>query len=138
MSDLRRALLFVSGGRYLAMAVNLAAAAALSRLLTPSEFGISVLGASLLGVAEAIRELGSVAYLVQQKDLTREKIRTVFTVSLLVTLIVTGVLVTLSGAFARVYGVPELAGYIRIVALSYLIAPFAHPIYAVLSRDMAF
>ena len=66
-----RALLFASGGRYLVMGVNLVSATVLARLLTPSEFGISVLGTSLLGVAEAIRELGSTAYLVQQKDLTQ-------------------------------------------------------------------
>jgi O-antigen/teichoic acid export membrane protein len=138
MADLRRALLFASGGRYVVMGVNLASATVLARLLTPSEFGISVLGASLLGVAEAIRELGSVAYLVQQKDLTQGKIRTVFTVSLIVTLTMTIVLVMLSDPFARFYGVPELARYIQIIAISYAIAPFAHPIYAVLSRDMEF
>jgi O-antigen/teichoic acid export membrane protein len=138
MADLRRALLFASGGRYVVMGVNLASATVLARLLTPSEFGISVLGASLLGVAEAIRELGSIAYLVQQKDLTQGKIRTVFTVSLIVTLVMTIVLVMLSDSFARFYGIPELARYIQIVALGYAIAPFAHPIYAVLSRDMQF
>jgi O-antigen/teichoic acid export membrane protein len=138
MADLRRALLFASGGRYVVMGVNLASATVLARLLTPSEFGISVLGASLLGVAEAIRELGSIAYLVQQKDLTKGKIRTVFTVSLIVTLMMTIVLAMLSDSFARFYGVPELARYIQIIAISYAIAPFAHPIYAVLSRDMEF
>ena len=138
MADLRRALLFASGGRYVVMGVNLASATVLARLLTPSEFGISVLGASLLGMAEAIRELGSVAYLVQQKNLTQGKIRTVFTVSLIVTMTMTIVLVILSGAFARFYGVPELARYIEIIAFGYAIAPFAHPIYAVLSRDMEF
>ncbi len=138
MPGLRRALLFASGGRYLVMAVNLVAGVILARLLTPAEFGISVLGASLLGMAEAIRELGSIAYIVQQKELTQEKIRTVFTVSLIVTLSMAFVLVLLSGTFARFYGLPGLGAYIRIVALSYAIAPFAHPIYALLSREMAF
>jgi O-antigen/teichoic acid export membrane protein len=138
MADVRRALLFASGGRYVVMGVNLASATVLARLLTPSEFGVSVLGASLLSMAEAIRELGSVAYLVQQKTITQGKIRTVFTISLIVTTMMTIVLATLSGTFARFYGVPELARYIEIIALGYAIAPFAHPIYAVLSRDMEF
>jgi O-antigen/teichoic acid export membrane protein len=138
MADVRRALLFATGGRYVVMAVNLASVTVLARLLTPSEFGVSVLGASLLSMAEAIRELGSVAYLVQQKNITQRKIRTVFTISLIVTTIMTIVLATLSGTFARFYGVPELARYIEIIALGYAIAPFAHPIYAVLSRDMEF
>jgi len=138
MADLRRALLFASGGRYLVMVVNLASATVLSRLLTPAEFGVSVLGASLLGVAEAVRELGSVAYLVQQKDLTHRKIRTVFTISLIVTLIMTIVLLILSQSLARFYRIPGLARYIEIIAISYAVAPFAHPIYAMLSRDMEF
>jgi O-antigen/teichoic acid export membrane protein len=138
MASLRRALLFASGGRYVVMGVNLASATVLARMLTPAEFGISVLGASLLGVAEAVRELGSVAYLVQQKDLTRAKIRTVFTISLIVTSVVTLVLLTLSGPLARFYQIPGLALYIEIIAISYAIAPFAHPIYAMLSRDMEF
>jgi O-antigen/teichoic acid export membrane protein len=138
MASLRRALLFASGGRYVVMGVNLASATVLARLLTPAEFGISVLGASLLGIAEAVRELGSVAYLVQQKDITQAKIRTVFTISLIVTSVVTLVLLMLSGPLARFYQIPGLDLYIDIIAISYAIAPFAHPIYAVLSRDMEF
>jgi O-antigen/teichoic acid export membrane protein len=138
MTNLRRALLFASGGRYVVMGVNLISATVLARLLTPAEFGISVLGASLLGVAEAVRELGSVAYLIQQKDLTQVKIRTVFTISLIVTATGTVVLLLLSESFARFYRIPGLARYIEIIAISYAIAPFTHPIYAMLSRDMEF
>lgn len=74
MANLRRAILFASVGRYVVMAVNLVSAVVLARLLAPSEYGIAVLGASVLGIAESIRELGSIAYLVQQKELTHEKI----------------------------------------------------------------
>ena len=138
MGKLRRALLFASGGRYIVMGINLSATIVLARLLTPAEFGITVLGTALLGIAEALRELGSVAYLVQEQEITAAKIRTVFTVSLIVTLVLTTVLLCLSGVLADFYGVPGVGRYIRVVAISYAIAPFAHPIYALLSRDMAF
>lgn len=138
MANLRRALFFASGGRYFVMGVNLASTVILARLLTPAEFGVTVLGTAVLGIAEAFRELGSVAYLVQQQDLTQKKRRTVFTVSLLVTLAMTVVLALLSGPLARFYDEPKLALYIQVVAISYAIAPFAHPVYAMLSRDMAF
>ena len=138
MPGLRRALVVVSVARYLMIVVNLGSAAVLSRLLTPAEFGVSVLGASILGVAEALRELGSVAYLVQQRDVTLAKIRTVFTISLIVTLTMTVVLLLLSDPLSRFYQIPGLKPYIEIIAISYAVAPFAHPIYAVLSRDMEF
>lgn len=138
MADLRRALLFASGGRYAVMVVNLVSTAMIARLLTPAEFGVSVLGTAVLGIAEALRELGSVAYLVQQREITQQKTRTMFTVSLIVTLSMTILLAALSGPLANFYGAPKLAHYIQVVALSYAIAPFAHPVYALLSREMAF
>jgi O-antigen/teichoic acid export membrane protein len=138
MANLRRALLFASGGRYVITGVNLVSTVIIARLLTPSEFGISVLGTAVVGIAEAIRELGSISYLVQEKELTPRKTRTVFSISLIVTSLITILLVVLSGPLADFYRVPMLAPYIRAIALSYAIAPFAHPLYALLTRDMAF
>ena len=63
------------------MTVNLAAAAVMARLLAPDEYGISVLGAAVFAVAEAIRALGGGAYLIQKKDLTPDDVRSSFTVS---------------------------------------------------------
>jgi O-antigen/teichoic acid export membrane protein len=138
MGVLRRALLFASGGRYVMMVINLASTAALARLLTPMQFGITVLGTAILGIAEALRELGSIAYLVQQKELTLAKTRTMFTVNLIVTLSLATVLLCLSDILASFYAMPELARYIRVVAITYAIAPFSHPMYALLSRDLEF
>jgi O-antigen/teichoic acid export membrane protein len=138
MASLRRALLFASGGRYVITGISLLSTIIIARLLTPEEFGISVLGTAMVGIAEAIRELGSVSYLVQEKELTLRKTRTVFSISLSVTVLITVLLVALSGPLADFYRVPMLAHYIRTIALSYAIAPFAHPLFALLSRDMAF
>jgi hypothetical protein len=52
---------------------NLAMTVVIARMMRPTEFGISVLGASAFLILEAIRELASVNYL-QQKELTRDKI----------------------------------------------------------------
>jgi O-antigen/teichoic acid export membrane protein len=136
--NLRRSLLFATVGRYVVTATGVISTVILARLLTPSAFGISVLGTAVLAIAEAIRELGSIAYLVQQKDLTLAKVRTVFSISLTVTLVIAALLMALSQPLAGLLDAPGLAAYIRIIALSYAIAPFAHPVYALLSRDMAF
>jgi O-antigen/teichoic acid export membrane protein len=138
MPNLRHALLFASGGRYIVMAITFFSTIIIARLLSPAEFGVSVLGAAVLGIAEAIRELGSISYLVQERELTHHKIRTVFTISLIVTLSITILLWGAAGSLAEFYEAPKLAEYIKVVAFGYAIAPFAHPIYAMLSRDMAF
>jgi O-antigen/teichoic acid export membrane protein len=69
------------------MAINLAATLFMARLLAPADYGVAVLGGSVLALAEAIRALGGGAYLVQQKDLTPAQIRTNFTISLIATAI---------------------------------------------------
>src|SRR5262249_16750195 len=71
MTTVRRAFVLASIGRYLTMAINLAAVLIMARLLAPADYGVAVLGGSVLSVAEAVRALGGGAYLVQQKDLTQ-------------------------------------------------------------------
>ena len=47
----------------------------LARLLTPAEVGIFSMTAVLIGIAHVFRDFGVSAYLLQEKDLTPEKIR---------------------------------------------------------------
>jgi O-antigen/teichoic acid export membrane protein len=138
MPDIRRAFLWASLGRYVVMAINLAATLILARLLTPADYGVSVLGGAVLAVAEAIRGLGGGTYLVQRADLTPESIRSSFTVNLIVTALVAAMLVLLSGPLARAFGTPGMAPYLLISLLGYLAGPVVYPISALLSRRMAF
>jgi O-antigen/teichoic acid export membrane protein len=137
-SNVRMALVLASASRYGATLVGLLSTFVIARLLTPTEFGLSVLGGAIFPIAEAIRDLGSVAYIVQHKDLSRDRVRTAFTVSLLVTGIMTAAILALAHPLARFFDAPVLAPFIQIVAFQYAMGPFVHPIYALMSRDLAF
>lgn len=138
MTDIRRAFLWVSAGRYLVLAINLAATVVLARLLTPDEFGLAVLGGAVLAVAEAIRALGGGAYIVQKKELAPNDVRSNFTVSLAVTIVLTAPLVLLSGPLTRYFLAPDLGRYLQVAALGYLTGPFVYPISALMSRQLEF
>jgi O-antigen/teichoic acid export membrane protein len=138
MTDIRRAFLWASAGRYLVMAVNLGSSMVMARLLLPSEYGISVLGSAVFAVAEAIRALGGGAYLIQHKELATEDIRASFTVSLIMTMVTAAALVLLSGPLTRYFQIPDLGRYLQASALGYLAGPFVYPISALMSRRMAF
>jgi O-antigen/teichoic acid export membrane protein len=138
MSSIRRALFFASVERYIVMLINLAMVPIVARLMGPAEFGISVLGMAALAVAEVIRDFGGSAYIVQERDLTIERVRTAFTLTLLWTVVLAGLLVCVSGPLARFYGVPGLETYLDVVAISYAIGPFVAPLFALLRREMAF
>lgn len=134
----RRAFLLVSLERYIGMVVNLATAAITARLLRPDEFGLAFLGLSIWSVAEVLREAGISAYLVQQPQLTPAKVRTSFTIMLLMTLILTGLILMATPSIARFYAAPELEHYFYVIALSFCIGPIHHPINALWRREMAF
>jgi O-antigen/teichoic acid export membrane protein len=138
MAGIRRAFLLASAERYLAMAINMAVVVILARLLTPAEYGLSVLGSALLAIAEAIRDFGGSSYLVQQKELTIERVRTIFTIMLLLTLAVAGALAAMAGPIAAFYATPGLENYLYLVASCFLLGPIVSPLFALLRREMAF
>jgi O-antigen/teichoic acid export membrane protein len=118
------------------MAINLVSTATMARLVVPGDYGISVLGGAILSVAEAVRGLGGCAYLIQEKELTSEKIRSCFSVSLVVTIVLSATLVLLSGPLTRYFLMPELGRYLQVAAVGYMTGPFAYPAWALMSRSM--
>jgi O-antigen/teichoic acid export membrane protein len=138
MGGVRRAFVWATTGRYVVMAINLSVAVAIARLIEPAAFGVSVLGSSAYAIAEALRELGGGAYLIQQDELSLEKIRTSITTSLLLSVAIALCLYLGAGPVARFYGLPEVEHYIRVTAFGYVLGPFIFPVFALMSREMAF
>ena len=58
MTGIRGALLWAATSKYFTVVANLLATTVVARLLTPAEYGLSVLGMAVAGMAEALRELG--------------------------------------------------------------------------------
>src|SRR5690349_6309911 len=135
---LRRALLVASAERHLVLAINFAMMAVVSRLLTPGEIGLAVLGTSVLSIAETLRDFGIVGYLAQDREVHRERVRMAFTAMLLVSAALAGGLALLAGPIAALYEESVLARYLQLVAVGILLVPFAAPVLALLRRDMAF
>src|SRR6185295_12663963 len=137
MTSIRRALVLASLERYVVIISTFALTIIISRLLGPEEFGVSVLGNSVWAIAEAVRDAGINTYLVQQKSLTPEKIRTAFTITLLLTAVAVVALLLVAPHLAAFYGVAGLEQYMRVLTLCYALGPFVTPIFAQLRREMA-
>src|SRR5258708_28026145 len=106
------------------MAINLSVTIVIARLIAPAGFGVAVVGGSAYAVAEALREVGGGAYLIQQRELSLEKIRTSIATSLLVSIAIALCLYFGAGLLARFYGIPEVERYIHVSALGYILGPF--------------
>jgi len=138
IAGVRRAFLIASGERYARMGINLVMLVVVARLLTPVDFGISVLGSGFLLIADELREVGTASYLIQKENVATTEIRTAFTVIFLVTLVLTAVLILAAPRLATFYSTPELQPYLYLVAATFLVGPFPATTLALLRRDLAF
>ncbi|MGE0222930.1 MAG: lipopolysaccharide biosynthesis protein [Acetobacteraceae bacterium] len=136
--NVRRALATAFLNRYSVLAINLTATLTLARLVTPAETGMFSVTASIILLAQALRDFGISEFLVQERDLTPEKIRTAFGTTLILAWSL-GLLVFLARDWiAAIYGTPELGQLIAIASGAFLVAPISSTVMALLNRDMAF
>jgi len=138
MAGIRRALLFNACERYVGLAINFVTVSVVSRLLTPGEIGLSVIGLGIMTLALALREFASPDFLIQRPEVSRPDVRTAFTVLLVLYGPVAVGLAVLAPWLAELYGEPGLSGYIRVVIAAGLLETLSSPVVALLRRDMAF
>jgi O-antigen/teichoic acid export membrane protein len=135
---MRRSIIWVSIGQYTNLTLGFLSILFLARLLTPTEYGVSVLGWAILGIAEALREFASTAYLVCEKQLTTGKIRTTVTINALITSLVIAGLLALAHPLAHFFAAPGLDGFLHVAIIGFAIGAVLYPQQALLNRELAF
>lgn len=110
----------------------------LSRLLTPAEVGVYSVAAVLTGLASMVRDFGLGEYLIQEKDLTDEKIRAAIAANILIAWCISVSLFFAAGPVASFYGVPGVGNVLRVLALGFIFTPFGAVTFAYLRREMKF
>lgn len=138
MNSVRRAFVYTAADRYFSLTMNFGVIAAVSRLLTPAEIGISVTGSAIIGLAVSLREFASAEFLIQRVNLSREDVRAAFTVMLALTLLISGVLFLSAPLIAELYGEDGLVLYLRVVSACILTEVATAAATALMRRDMAF
>lgn len=138
MPVVRRAVLFSALERYLALGLSFLNIFVISRLLTPSELGLSMIGAGIFALTLSLREFASAEILIQKREVEPVVVRTTLTLTLGIYALSAGALAALAGHVGAFYGRPELADYLRLIALAGLIETASVPLLALLRRDMAF
>ena len=134
----RRALAFSVAERYLLLVVGLGSSMIIARLLTPEVIGIYSVSLAFIGIAQVLRDFGVASYLIQERDLTDDHVRTAFGVLLVLGLLVFAVLFAAAPLIARLYGEAQMVPTLRICAFNFLALPFCTVSLALLRRSMAF
>ncbi len=136
LSSVRRSLAFSLADSYVGVALQLASTLLISRLLTPTEIGIFAVAAVLAALASTFRDFGVAEYLIQEKNLTDDKIRSAFAANIAVSWLMAGALFASSGAVADFYRQAGIADVMRIQAINFVLIPFGAVTMAYFRRQL--
>ncbi|MET4479987.1 oligosaccharide flippase family protein [Bradyrhizobium sp. F1.13.3] len=139
MNSVQRSVLFSAVDRYAGLVLFLVSTAVLSRLLTPSEFGVfAVVNALTAVITAAFQEFGGANYLIQKRELSRGTIRTAFTITLGISLAIALILFATADVVSRLVAQDSVRRGIEVSALNLLVLPVSGTLIALFRRDMQF
>lgn len=134
----RRALAMAAGEQYGRLAVNLVMILCVSRLLTPSEMGIAVIGTGAVTIALGLREFATTDFLIRRTEVTQRDLGSAFTIILGLSALIAAMVAALAPLVAELYSEPGLTLFLRVLAAAGVVEALALPVIGVLRREMAF
>lgn len=138
MPTLRKSLLINFAQNYGIIALQFTASIILARLLSPAEIGIFSVAATLIALAQAVRDFGVGQYIIQEKELTPDRIRSAFTVILIIAVGLAAVTASLCNVAADFYREPGIRNVMLVLSVNFLLIPFGQITLAYLQREMRF
>ena len=134
----RKSLVFSFLDRYSSLVIGIISSIIVARLLSPSEIGVFSVTMMLLTYAQSLRDMGAGQYLIQERELTTERIRAVWAVQLGLGVFLALLVLLASYPVAIFYSDSRMGDIMLVIALSYAINPFGSLTYAWLMREMRF
>lgn len=138
MASIRVSLALSFAEKHSVLLINIASTVVLARLLTPTETGLYSVGAGIVNIAQTFRDFGAANYVLQEPDLTRQRLASALGISAGLGLVMTILFAGSSGLLAGFFGEPRLQTVILIMSFSFVAAAFASIGFERLRRAMNF
>ncbi|WP_197272809.1 lipopolysaccharide biosynthesis protein [Nitrosospira briensis] len=138
MASFRVSLAYSYLNKYVTLVIHFGTSIVMARLLTPADIGIYTVAAVFVGLGHLLREFGINEYVVQEKDLTPNRIRAAFTLNLLFGWSIALILYfarTPIGNFYNSEGIREVIG---LLCINFLLVPIGAITFAHIRREMRF
>jgi O-antigen/teichoic acid export membrane protein len=136
--SVRKSLLLSFTERYLAFIVQIATMAILARLLSPADYGVYTVAAVTVSLTQTLRDFGSIGFILQERELTPARVRTVYGVSLVIGCLAAACVIAASGKIADFYQNDTVRNALLVLSINFLLLPYASLILVLLRRDMQF
>jgi O-antigen/teichoic acid export membrane protein len=131
-------LLLSMASSYLALVLQLASTVIIARVLTPAEIGVFAVAAVFSSVASMLRDFGVAEYMIQERDLTREKVSATLTLNIGVSWLMAGLMFFGGPLAASFYSNAGIQRAMSVMALGFVLVPFGAVTMAYLRREMNF
>lgn len=138
MSQVRKSILLSFGQNYIGFALQFLSSVIISRLLTPAEIGIFSVAMVFIGFAHVLRDFGVGSYIVQEKNLTQDKIRAAFAMTLITAWVMAIAIGLGSGYAAEFYHEPGIRSVMLVISLNFILIPFGVVPIAYMNKKMDF
>lgn len=124
--------------RFLSQGINLFVQVLMARLLLPQDFGVLAVLLSITNFLSIFVQSGLSISVIRQKDLSQNQISTLFTLSMLTSIIIYVIIFILSGYIQVIFGFDNIKNALRVLSLSLLLYPFIAVYTGILSRNFKF
>lgn len=137
--SVRGAAIWAMASNYMAFAINFFASIYLARtFIGPEELGLFSIAFAATTLVAVLQDFGLTRFIAGEKDLDDTKIRTAFSLSLMIAWALALVSIALAWPMAWLYGLPALVPLMLVIGASYLVVPFAIVPTALRQRAMDF
>jgi O-antigen/teichoic acid export membrane protein len=126
------------GGEMISFTLRIGSTAVLARLLIPEDFGLIGMVVALTGFAKIFKDLGLSDATIQHKDITHEKVSTLFWINVLVGFLIMIIIAALSPLIAWFYNDPRLIGISLTTSTAFLFSGLTVQHQALICRQMRF
>jgi O-antigen/teichoic acid export membrane protein len=138
VGSVRKSVFYSLAQNYLLMVLQLATTMVLARILRPDEVGIFSVAASLAALASVVRDFGVAEYLIQEANLTRDKIRAALAINIMVSWTMAALMFGGSFVAGEFYSQAGIGSVMRVLACNFLLIPFGAITMAYFRRQMNF
>lgn len=138
MANLKKAVLISVGEKYIVFVLQFVSSIVLARILSPQEIGVFSIGSLVLSLSHVFRDLGISNYIIQEKELTPERLQTAATITLGISWFLGIVVLLVSGPVADFYREPGVGQVLLVLSINFFVLPFGSVSVALLRRKMQF
>ncbi|MFT5721802.1 MAG: O-antigen/teichoic acid export membrane protein [Motiliproteus sp.] len=138
MTTVKKSLAISIFEKYSITLIQLISSMIIARLLTPTEIGVFSVGVLIIGFAHMLRDFGISNYIIQEKNLTKDKIKSANLLTTLLAWSCALVLYSIATPLAKFYNEPGVQSVINVVIISFIAIPFSSVIFSLLRREMKF